>query len=303
MTELHLTDEQLASLADDSLSGSGRGLLMEHLRSCPDCREALRETVRYRAMLLADASIFRAPERALQDARRIAETSHRREHRVFPGIRWVMTPGALGGLAAAVMIVAAVALWQAGFRPNGTDYDELFVPLRQAAASASAEGSILLPGVEDAAATTLPAYRSGRVEAGKAIQSALDGLVRAYRDHPDADVAHWLISGYLATGDVERASIYTRDARLRFPDQARFTVLDAIVAYRSDDMDRAERLLQSALESDPDNGAAMLNLALVQYEMGQVDSARRTLEMVRSSFPGSPLEARASTLISDLLNG
>jgi TolA-binding protein len=68
-------------------------------------------------------------------------------------------------------------------------------------------------------------------------------------------------------------------------------------------MDRAERLLQSALANDPDNGAAMLNLALVQYEMGQVDSARRTLEMVRSHFPGSPLEARATVLISDLLNG
>jgi thioredoxin-like negative regulator of GroEL len=68
-------------------------------------------------------------------------------------------------------------------------------------------------------------------------------------------------------------------------------------------MERAERLLQSALTNDPENGAAMLNLALVQYEMGRLEAARSTLEMVRTHFPGSPLETRAAVLISDLLNG
>lgn len=303
MTELHLTEEQLASLADDSLTGADRGLLLEHLRSCPACHEALRETVRYRAILLTDASVFRAPDQAVRLARRIGEARRRPEPRALPGIRWLLTPGALAGLSAAVMIVAAVGLWHAGFRPAGSDYDALFQPLRQAAASASSEGSIVLPGAEDAAATTTPLYRSGYVEPSEAIETALDELMRAYRNDPSPDVAHWLITGYLATGDVERASIYTRDARLRFPDETRFTVLDAIVAYRSDDMDRAERLLTSALDSDPDNGAAMLNLALVQYEMGQTDSARRTLELVKSHFPGSPLEQRANVLIADLLNG
>jgi tetratricopeptide (TPR) repeat protein len=303
MTELHLTDEQLASLADDSLTGPDRGLLLEHLRSCPACHEVFRDTVRYRAMLLSDASIFRAPDDAVRDARRIGESRRRTESRVLPGIRWLLTPGALAGLAAAALIVTAVGLWHSGFRPVKDDYRDVFQPLRQAALSASSEGSIVLPGTEDAAATSAPLYRTGRVEPDAAIQTALDELMRAYQNRPDPDVAHWLISGYLATGDVDRASIYARDARLRFPEDTRFTVLDAIVAYRSDDMDRAERLLQSALETDPGNGAALLNLALVQYEMGQVASARRTLELVRAQFPGSPLEARAAVLISDLLNG
>lgn len=303
MTELHLTDEQLASLADDSLPGADRGLLLEHLRSCPSCHEAFRDTVRYRAMLLSDASIFRAPDEALRAARQVGESRRRTESRVQPGIRWLLTPGALAGLTAAVMIVAAVGIWRSGYRPLGNDYDQLFAPLRQAAASASSEGSIVLPGSEDAAATASPLYRTGHVEPSEAIETAIDELMRAYRNRPDPDVAHWLITGCLATGDVERASIYAQDARLRFPDETRFTVLDAIVAYRSNEMDRAERLLQSALANDPENGAAMLNLALVQYEMGHADSARRTLEMVRSHFPGSALEARATVLISDLLNG
>jgi Flp pilus assembly protein TadD len=142
-----------------------------------------------------------------------------------------------------------------------------------------------------------------RVERNDAISSAITQLARAYREDAEPDVAHWLISGYLATGDVESAGIYAHDARVRFPDDSRFLVLDAIVAYRSSDMDRAERLLQTALGSDPNNGAALLNLALVQYETGRWDSARRTLELVRTQFPDSPLELRASTLISDLLNG
>jgi len=194
-------------------------------------------------------------------------------------------------------------LWREGVLPRSEPYDTLFQPLQQAAASASAEGSIVLPGVEGAVATTSPLHRSGFVQPDDAISSALTGLTRAYREKPTTDVAHWLITGYLATGELESARLYVQDARLRFPDDTRFLVLDAIIAYRSSDMDRAERLLQTALVTDPHNGAAMLNLALVQYEMGQWQAARRTLELVRTEFPGSPLEARASTLISDLLNG
>ena len=80
-------------------------------------------------------------------------------------------------------------------------------------------------------------------------------------------------------------------------------MLDAIVAYRTSDLDRAENLLREALEANPRDGAALLNLALVQYENGQPESARHTLQMVRTQFAGSPLEIRASTLMSDLLNG
>ncbi len=299
MTELHLTDEQLASLADGSLSVTDRGLLAEHLRSCRACQAAFHDTVRYRAMLLSDPSIFRAPDAALRVARAIP----REERRAVPRLRWAMSPGRLALAGAVVILVAAVGLWQAGYRPFGHDNDRWFQPLRLAAVNASAGGSIVLPGTEDAAAATSPLHRSGYVEPSKAIESALDELTQAYRSHPDPDVAHWLITGYLATGEVERAGIYIHDARLRFPDESRFVVLDAIVAYRSNQLDRAERLLQSVLVSDPHNGAALLNLALVQYESGQMDSARRTLELVKTQFPGSPLETRAATLMSGLLNG
>jgi len=152
-------------------------------------------------------------------------------------------------------------------------------------------------------AATSAEHRTGFVQPDEAITNALSGLTRAYRQNPNPDVAQWLISGYLATGEVESGRLYINDARLRFPGDSRFLVLDAIVAYRTNDMDRAENLLRAALDANPRDGAALLNLALVQYESGQWDSARRTLQMVRTEFAGSPLEARANTLISGLLNG
>jgi tetratricopeptide (TPR) repeat protein len=304
MTELHLTDEQLAALADDSMSETDRALLLEHVRSCDGCHETFLDTIRYRAILLADASVFRAPDDAIRlarsMARRSAKTGARDDHRsASRGRRWFFAPPALAGFAAAAIALTALAVWQSG----SDRYDSYFSPLRQAALSASVEGSIVLPGTEEAAAMTSSLHRSGYVPVDETIASALSQLTHAYRDDANPEIAQWLISGYLATGELEQARLFAADARLRFSDDARFLVLDAIVAYRSGELDRAEQLLQTALEAEPQNGAALLNLALVQYESGRWDSARRTLELVRSQFPGSPLETRAETLISDLLNG
>ena len=298
MTELHLTDAQLAALVDESLGDSERGFLVEHLRSCESCRAAYRDTVRYRAMLLADSSVFRAPDAVMDMARRVAQPGS--SARMSPRLRW-FEPRLVAGLAAATTVVIAAVTWYTHHQPDS--YSDYLPTLKQAAATASADGSIVLPGLEEVVAATSAEHRTGFVQADDAITSALEGLTTAYRDAPNADMAHWLISGYLATGNVETGRLYIQDARLRFSDDTRFLVLDAIVAYRMSDMARAENLLRTALDANPRDGAALLNLALVQYESGQVDSARRTLQLVRSQFAGSPLEARATTLISDLLNG
>ncbi len=298
MTELHLTDAQLAALVDESLGDSERAFLVEHLRSCESCHSAYRETVLYRAILLTDSTIFRAPDAVMDMARRVARPEV--PTRPAPRFRW-FEPRLVAGLTAATVVVIAGVAWYTHHQPDS--YSEWLPTLKQAAASASAEGSIVLPGLEEVVAASAPEYRTGFVQADDAITTALAGLTNAYRDSPNAEVAHWLIGGFLATGDVETSRIYVQDARLRFPEDSRFVVLDAIVAYRMNDMARAETLLRTALDVNPHDGAALLNLALVQYESGQLDSARRTLQLVQSQFAGSPLEARATTLISGLLNG
>lgn len=298
MTELHLTDTQMAALVDESLSDGERAFLVEHLRACQDCDAAFRDTVRYRAILLSDSSVFRAPDAMLDLARRVARPS--RSVRNAPRARW-FEPRLAAGLCAAAVVVTAGVVWYT-HRQSGPDTQWL-PTLKQAAASAAADGSIVMPGVEDVVAATSAEHRSGFVQPDESITSALAGLTASYQQHPNANVAHWLISGYLATGEVEKSRVYIQDARLRFPDDTRFLVLDGIVAYRTNDLDRAENLLREALDANPHDGAALLNLALVQYETGQWDSARRTLQMVRTEFAGSPLETRASTLMADLLNG
>lgn len=293
--ELHLTEEQLAVLVDGSMPETERGLLREHLRACPQCREAFAEAVRYRGIWVSDASVFRAPESAVAIARAIGPSEPTRSRRL------VWRPRLAPVIAAAAVVVAVVSFWRAEFPSPDARYGELLRPVQVAVRDASSGGSIVIPGAETAA--TMPTYRSGYVPADAAISEALGNLTELYRDgSATPDVAHWLISGFLATGDLETAAVYVQDARLRFPGDSRFLVLDALVAYRSRDMSRAERLLQTVLRDDPQNGAAMINLGLVQYELGQWDSARRTLELARTRFAGSPLEARAAALISGLLN-
>jgi anti-sigma factor RsiW len=316
MTRLHLTDDQLSALADGAIHDPERVLLEEHLHTCRSCYIAYQDAVRYRGIWETDPSVFRAPagfvaiahqtpDRARQmeqgQARgRIQATGPRRVRSLWR--TWVP---AMGAAAAVLAMAAALALWGPGsLRPGPSEYSSLFEPVRAAVEEASTGGSIVLPGAEAVAAITVPAYRAGYVAPSATVSNALRDLAEAYRDDKTPpEVAHWLIGGFLAVGQLENARLYAEDARRRYPGDQRFMILEAIVAYRSSDMKRAERLLQLALQEDPLNGVALLNLGLVQYEQGHWDMARRTFETIRTEFAGSPLETRAATLLSGLLGG
>jgi Flp pilus assembly protein TadD len=294
-SEWHLSEEQLAALVEGG--GGDSALLREHLRSCPDCAEAFEEVARYRAVWMADASVFRASD----DLVALAETTAAKREPFAVWLSW--RPAVLATAAVALVLVAALAIWQPGIESE-PEYADLLAPLQQAVAVASMQGSILIPGGEAAASTTSPMHRAGFVAQTEIIASSLGRLSDVYHENPDnPDIAHWLISGYLATGQLDNAQVFVEDTRRRFPSDIRFLVLEALVAYRLNDMNRAERLLQTAVHSDPAYGPALVNLGLVQYERGQWDSARRVFETVRVQFAGSPLEDRANALLAGLLNG
>ena len=306
VSDRHLSEEQLALLVEGNGSQSNLAWLREHLRMCPDCASAYTDALRYRAIWEADASIFRASDELVALARRVpdraAETANR-EPLAVPSF-WRSWSPVFGSVAAVIVLVAALVLWVPGQFLHNDGYTDLLPPLQRAVVVASMEGSIVIPGGEAAAATTSPQYRAGIVAQDDIIAASLDRLADVYNDAPDnPDVAHWLISGYLATGQLDNADLFAVDARRQFPSDIRFLVLEALIAYRLDDMDRAERLLQTAVTTNPTYGTALVNLGLVQYEQGHLESARRTFETVRVQFAGSPLEGRANALISGLFNG
>lgn len=306
VSDRHLSEEQVALLVEGGASESNLAWLREHLRMCPDCASAYTDALRYRAIWEADASIFRASDELVALARSVpglgTETAER-EPLAVPSF-WRSWSPVLGGAALVVAVVAALTLWMPGQLRHNDGYADLLPPLQRAVGVASMEGSIVIPGGEAAAGTTTPQYRAGTVVQDDIIAASLDRLADVYNNAPDnPDVAHWLVSGYLATGQLDNADLFVVDARRRFPSDIRFLVLEALIAYRLDDMDRAERLLQTAVANYPAYGPALVNLGLVQYEQGQLESARRTFETVRVQFAGSPLEERANALISGLFNG
>jgi Flp pilus assembly protein TadD len=255
---------------------------------------------------MADASVFRASDDLVALADSIPDlgtTAAKREPLATRSFRRSWAP-VLGTAAAALVLITALAVWQPGQMKHDSAYADLLPPLQQAVAIASMQGSILIPGGEASASTTSPMHRAGNVAQNEIIASSLNRLSGVYYENPgNPDIAHWLISGYLATGQLDNADLFVVDARRRFPSDIRFLVLEALIAYRLDDMDRAERMLQTAVANYPAYGPALVNLGLVQYEQGQLESARRTFETVRVQFAGSPLEERANALISGLLNG
>jgi Flp pilus assembly protein TadD len=301
-SEWHLSEEQLAALVEGD---SGSVLLREHLRTCPDCAAAFEDVARYRAAWMADASLFRASDDlvAMAGSVPVRGTAAAKREPLAARLRISWRPVVYATAAAALVLVTALAVWQPDFE-RGTAYADLLPPLQQAVAVASMQGSILIPGGEASASTTSPMHRAGTVVQDEIIASALGRLSDVYHENPDnPDIAHWLISGYLATGQLDNADVFVEDARRRFPSDIRFLVLEALVAYRLNDMNRAERLLQTAVNTNPAYGPALVNLGLVQYERGQWDSARRMFETVRVQFAGSPLEDRANALLAGLLNG
>jgi len=303
MRELHLTDEQISILVDGSLSATERALLHEHMGSCNTCYSAYQDALLYKGIFEVDASVFRAPDEMMAVARDVSWAGQQTAPDPLPHRPsfWRSWAPALGGLAATTVLIASITLWQSG--SDSGNYSKSIAPVFTAVVDASTGGSIVIPGAEASVASTSPMFRSGHVTPDAALNAALVQLNELYRDgSAQPEVAHWLVSGYLATGQLENARIYVQDARLRFPDDSRFLILDGLVSYRLNEMGRAERLLQAALQTDPNNGAALVNLGLVQYERGQWDSARRTFEAVQVHFPGTPLDARASSLLSGLLN-
>ena len=105
---------------------------------------------------------------------------------------------------------------------------------------------------------------------------------------PDDNAARLLrTEGLLATGSLDLARLMTENARRVLPNDTSWQQLAAVVAFRENDLARAEILLRGVLVVEPQNFEALFNLAMVLTAGNQLPEAREAFGIValRDEFP------------------
>jgi tetratricopeptide (TPR) repeat protein len=207
-------------------------------------------------------------------------------------------------VAIAAFAVAAIAiLWRHSDIPTSIPDPRLTEQVRMAAETVTNRGTIIIPGGERGLDGSSPLYRSGFPVMTDSLSMALSALYSAHHaDTNSCETAFWLLTGYIATGQLETAREFGASIRDRFPGDTRIINLRAVLSYLSGDYDEAEKLLSGLIESRPDDITAKINYGVILADQGRTSDARRHLENVRDRFGGTP-HARRARLLLDTING
>lgn len=270
-----------------------------HLGQCPQCFAAYAEAVEHRSAWLQDPEAS-----ALQHPRGLKGTAGGRRSAPdtpapgglsrMPGSVWA------AALVAACALAVALGIWLRGTPEKKALPDLAYAPVIQAAVNEYSARGLILPGGENAAADDLPEYRGETSSRSESLDRAIRALHRAYERNPDsAGVGVELVAANLAAENLSVARTLTREQLRTHPRDPRVQVLAAIVAYQDDDLQEADRHLQSALDEFPDYGPARLNRALVLVRMGRLEEAKSILREVAGDHPRQPLGRRAERILSD----
>ncbi len=275
----HVDWNDLAALAEQGGVPASEQTLA-HLAVCAECLAAYGEAVRSRDGILA------GERPAVPAVPRLRVVPRRR--------RWGKAAWSTGGLAAAaVLLVLLMPRQPEVFGPG----DPRFA-LQERLAELSGAGPVY-PGVERVAAGAATRYRSG----GDAATPGIDALLQPWAerfgaDPADSDAAYWLSAGYLASGRLNYADDVLRRALQRHPDAAGLRHLDAVTAYRLNELDRAEDALRAILARRPADGVARFNLALIAFETQRLDEARTALRDLAADEANPAVQERARQLLA-----
>jgi hypothetical protein len=185
-------------------------------------------------------------------ARRLLESPH--------GQAWI---GALHVAAAAVVIMFVLLGPSSRF-----DIDE-FDAVREVVETASLEGFVF-PGVEDVPLLTDRRVFRSAVGGDRELDASIAELVDLYEAGVARPrVAQWLISAYVATGQLRNARAFVDESRSTNPEDPTLTVLDAILRMYESEPEAAEALLRSIADTSE---LARFNLAVL---IGSLDDGAR----------------------------
>ena len=276
----HVNWNDLAALAERGRDHVDAAVLA-HLAGCGDCLAAYGEAVRcHDARLAGAAADSRTPVPAP------VRLVPRRQ-------RWGKVAWSTGSLAAAaVLLILLMPRDPGSFGP-----DDPRSALQSRLVEMSADGP-LLPGVEQLTGGEGPRYRAGTDAAVGDLGELLTPWARRFGSDPaDTEAAFWLSAGYLASGRLNYADDVLRRALQRHPQAVGLQHLDAVTAYRLNELDRAEAALRRILAARPTDGTARFNLALIEVETQRVEQARLVLTELAADADQPAVQARARQLL------
>ena len=279
----HLSEETIAELAESGSHSEVGRRAVRHMAQCRTCMAAYTDAVRYRAAWISAPEMFEGPGAA------------------SPGGRPRFLPQPQVALAAGLLVVAGLAgmVWLRGpvhRTPVAAMADASVVAMIESASS----GDLVFPGGEAGAARSDAAYRAG-ADAEPGTLESLEALRASYERGPrTADLLYSLAAGLAAVGRNDLAHDYVSEGRSLHARDARFLVLEAVLARRLGDGPEALRALREARRLSPDDATLALDEGLLLAEAGEAVAAGEQFREVIRRAPGSPLAQRAQRSLDGL---
>ena len=106
--------------------------------------------------------------------------------------------------------------------------------------------------------------------------------------------AFWLIAGFLSHNDLDNADAYLRAAR-PFGNNPRLLNLEAILAYKRNDLARASTTMEAAVLRDR-SAVNLYNLAVIRRASGDTAGAGAAVDEILRRHPASALVGLAGEL-------
>lgn len=301
MVDSHLTAKELNLFLENRCTESEAKKIAGHLRACKECLAAYTDAARNLGLWEADPAAFEAaPELIRMGEELAAGRAPGRSVRRRGGVGFLRWRMILTGVAPA-LTVAVVGFWLLShglFRDNIRLEAGVTGPVKAAIEIMSAQGPLVIPGGEDGLDDTPQVYRSAFAAHSDSLSGSLDYLLHVYQNgETGRDVSYWLVAGLLASGQLDAAHDYGRQAMLEHPEDDAIVTLVALVAYSSGDFAESKRLLDRVLQRAPGDPVASINLALVLAEQGETKKAMGILEGIRDAHRGTPIGDRAESLL------
>jgi len=278
--DVHLSEEELAVLADGRERRADPDPRLQHLARCRSCMAAYADAVRYRAAWLA------RPERFTTRLRSRPTFAWATRHRV--GNSWVMAAASL--VVAAGMTTAFLGVFEVQPRslPPGVR------PVLEAASSTG----LVLPGGHAGAAPVSSSYRSNPPVPQPAADAIEDMRARYENGERSLDRLFDLSDALIAARQIDLARDYAAEGLRLAPSDPRFLLLAGILADLDGAPERAEQLLRAARREAPHDPTIAIDLGLILLETRGPAAAAPLLREVIERVPGTPLAVRAERALT-----